>query len=194
MNISNESDLPLPILLNCWKHHAGFIKEQIHNINPDDKNGVKDILPDLLTIGESQMDLYLGELSPVIIALQIKNQLIKLKVESIKDYKNWILNEGKEYKIIHLPDDSVWTLRIGVNEKRYVHIHPARNSIHTIRIRAITLKTAIIVLSWIRISGGLFDDLKIINKVRKEFLNQPPLKKVYLEKGLAKLFRVLQLC
>ena len=55
--------IQLPLAFNCWKHHAGFIKKQI-DFYRGDKISVQELQKTLLVIGESQMDLYLGELSP----------------------------------------------------------------------------------------------------------------------------------
>jgi hypothetical protein len=193
MNKLKEPEIPVPILLNCWKHHAAFIRELINNLNKNSKSLIDNLLQSLLTIGESQMDLYTGDLSPVEIANQVKIKLLELSIHSIIDYKNWILSEGKEYKLIKLSDDSIWTLLIGVKEAKYVHIHPARNSINTIRVKATTLKTALLVLVWVKIYGGSSDNLEIINKVRYDFISEPPLKKISANKGLQKLIRVLEI-
>jgi hypothetical protein len=190
MKIIERSDPPLPVLLNCWKHHLGFIKEQIKTIRLRDSGSLEYIRQNLLTIGESQMDLYLGELSPAEIGKQVIDRLNESGIISFNNYKTWIANEGKEYRLITLDDDSIWTLRLGIDKKRYVHIHPARNTLNTIRVKATTLKTAIIALCWIKVYGGLYSDLEIINKVRKDFLSEPPLKNVSVNKGLIKLISI----
>ena len=182
-----EPVVPLPVLLNCWKHHLGFIKEQIKTIRFGESKSLDDIKQNLLTIGESQMDLYMGELSPAEIGRQVIDCLNESGIFSFNDYKTWIAKEGREYKLVTLNDDSIWTLRMGADKERYIHIHPARNTFNTIRVKATTLKTTIILLCWIKVYGGLYSDLEIINKVRKDFLSEPPLKNVSVNKGLAKL-------
>jgi hypothetical protein len=183
-------DIPIPVLFNCWKHHLGFIKERIQGIRPVREYFLEDILSHLLTIGESQMDLYLGGLSPTEIAGQVIKKINKFGVYLFVDYEAWVTNEGKDYKLITLSDKTIWTLRIGLDKERYIHIHPARNTFNTIRVRAMTLKTAILVLSWVKINGGVINDLTIINKVRKNYLSEPPVKNLSINKGLRKLFSI----
>lgn len=190
MKTIERQDLPLPVLLNCWKHHLGFIKEQIQKIQPGKRTNLQNIQRHLLEIGESQMDLYLGELSSAEIGRQVIDRLNEVRIFSFNDYKIWITGEGKEYRLITLNDDSIWTLRMGVDNERYIHIHPARNTFNTIRVKAITLKTAILVLCWIKANGGLYSDVEVINKVRKDFLSEPPLKNISVNKGLIKLFSI----
>lgn len=192
MIILEEPDIPQPVLLNCWKHHLGFIKEQIQKIIPGEEKCFKDIQNCLLKIGESQMDLYLGGLSPSEIAGQVIKSVKKDNIFVHNDYKLWIASQGKEYRLITLSDDSIWTLRIGADKERYIHIHPARNTYNTIRVKATTLKTVILVLTWIKINGGVLNDLTIINKVRKDYLSEPPVKNIAINKGLTKLFTIFQ--
>jgi hypothetical protein len=192
MKKSWELEIPIPVMLNCWKHHAAFIKKIIYNINPGAINNIEEFLPFILTIGESQMDLYVGNLSPYEIAVQVKNKITKLSINSKNDYQSWIINEGKEYKLICLSDNSFWALRIGMNNERFIHLHPARNSINTLRVRAATLKTAIVAMIWTRIHDGLAVNIEIINKVRKDYLSEPPIKKMSTNKGLLKLFSALE--
>jgi hypothetical protein len=50
------------------------------------------------------------------------------------------------FRIISLSDRSQWTLKFHDNPQRFVHIFPARNSQHTFRVKANTLKSALIYL------------------------------------------------
>lgn len=174
-----------PVKLNCWKHHARFIKEQIQLVKNEHE---LDSLPKLLLkIGESQMDLYLGEINPK----QVSDFIIDYLEENITfgypSYKKWICTGRKEYQLVTLPDSSIWTLRLGDEEERYVHIHPGRYSAYTIRVRALTLKTAICILVWIRINGGSLFDTSMVNHIRKKFLDASPLKSVPTQSGLGRL-------
>ena len=177
-----------PFKLNCWKHHAGFIEKQIKQIK--NKEELKSITSFLLKIGESRMDLYLGKLTPSEITGIMKKFLTRNKNFEYESYKQWLFSKGKEYMIITLPDKSTWTLRIGDQEENYIHIHPGRYSLHTIRVRALTLKTAICVMAYLNIHKNFSPDLELINNVRKEFLNAAPLKALYLTSGLGRLLNV----
>jgi hypothetical protein len=192
MKISVQPDIPVPVLLNCWKHHLGFIKKQINSIDSAEINYLDEIQNHLLKIGESQMDIYLGNLSPVEIADRVIKKVFNSGIFLINDYKAWISNDGKDYKLITLIDNSIWTLRIGVDKERYIHIHPARKSYNTIRVRATTLKSAILVFVWIKINGGSINDIKLINNVRKIYLSEPPIKNISGNKGLDRLFSIFE--
>ena len=178
-----------PINLNCWKHHAGFIKNQIESVQSiRDLDKLKAIL---LKIGESQMDLYYGNYSPSEISGQIINCLKQKKVFSFGLYKDWLTENKTDYQLLTLLDGSIWTLRLGENVERYVHIHPGRYSPKTRRVRALTLKTAIFTLCFERVSEQKSSGIELINQIRKKYLNEPPVKSVSRESGLGKLLELL---
>jgi hypothetical protein len=103
-----------------------------------------------------------------------------------------LCKEGNEYRLTTLPDKSIWTLRYGKDEKYYVHIHPARYSPQTIRVRSLTLKTAIAVLLFTEINGAHPFDIMVINKIRIDFLKASPINKISSESGLGKLILLLK--
>lgn len=179
-----------PLTLNCWKHHARFIKKQIKKIETEEK--LENITPLLLKIGESQMDLYLGKLTPLKLTAFTKNFLEKKKVFKYDYYKQWIVSEGNYYKMITMPDKSKWALRMGKNTNCYIHIHPGRYSQHTIRVRALTLKTTIIIMAFSNIHNKLFLNLELVNSVRKKYLNAAPIKSLSSTTGLQRLLNVFE--
>jgi hypothetical protein len=179
-----------PINLNCWKHHAAFIKKQIETVQSI--NELEKLESILLRIGESQMDFYYGKLSPTEISEEIIVLLKQNKIFFRDRYEEW-LNENKvDYRLITLSDKSVWTLRLGENVERYVHIHPGRYSPHTRRVKALTLKTAIFTLCVEKLGDTQLSGKELINDVRKKYLNEPPLKSVSGESGLEKLLELLR--
>ncbi|RKY90147.1 MAG: hypothetical protein DRQ13_12995 [Ignavibacteriae bacterium] len=186
--MEDNNKISLQFNLNCWKHHAGFIAKQIKQIKNEE--GLKNISSILLKIGESQMDLYLGKLTPFELTEITKKFLKKNIVFKYESYKQWLLSEDKEYRLITLPDKSIWTLRMGNQRKNYVHIHPGRYSLHTIRVRALTLKTAICVMAYLNIHKNFSLNLKLVNNVRKEFLNAAPVKSLSSTSGLRRLLNV----
>jgi hypothetical protein len=179
-----------PFKLNCWKHHAGFIVKQIKQIKNEEE--LKTLTSFLLKIGESQMDLYLGKLTPFEITGFTRNFLKENKVFKYKSYEHWLFSEGKEYRLITLPDKSTWALRRGNQKENYIHIHPGRYSLHSIRVRALTLKTAICVMAYINTHKNFSPDLELINNVRKEFLNAAPVKSLSSTSGLGWLIKVFE--
>jgi len=182
--------IKLPLTFNCWKHHAGFIKKQIEFYR-DDKISVEELQKTLLVIGESLMDLYVGELSPQKICDEIASNLKSIGVLAFKEYKKWLFEQGNEYKLVEISDNSVWALRLGKQEERFVHIHPGRYSPVTIRVKALTLKTAIAVLIKNYEKDFTLMDTLQINEVRKKILNSPPVKKVTSKSAVIRVINVL---
>ena len=172
--MDENSQISQPINFNCWKHHAGFIKKQIESVK--EIKELDKLKAYLLKIGDSQMDLYYGRYLPTEISDQIINLIKRKKISSQNHYDEWLKNEGKDYKLFELKDKSIWTLRLGETRERYVHIHPARYSPHTIRVKATALKTVILILC-LESFGELTDiDTESVNLIRKKYLNEPPLK------------------
>ena len=186
----SECKVPQPIKLNCWKHHLLFIKEQLSNKNKINSND--ELKKVLLLIGESQMDLYLGKLSPKQISLYILKELKRKDVFSAQKFLKWIINKGENYRKILLLDKSIWILREGNEKERYIHIHPGRHSPLSIRVKSLTLKSAIAVIKTFGVERSknlLLDD---VNSTRKEIINQPPLKSISAHTGQGKV--ILTLC
>lgn len=181
---------PLPINCNCWKHHAGFIAKQIISIKGfSDIDQLKTFMP---RIGESQMDLYFGNYSVEEISKQLLVHLQENKIFSSHDYQNWLGNEGKHYQLVELKDRSIWTLRLSESSERYVHIHPGRYSPHTVRVKAATLKTVIMILALGKLKGITAVNIETVNGVRKKYLNEPPLKSISKASALVRLLALFQ--
>ncbi len=180
-------EIPEPVILNCWKHHAGFIKSKINEYKGLSETDLEHIRKEILLIGDSLMDLYLGDLSPLEISGAIITKLDHQKVSGIENYGKWIRAEGKDYREVEIDDRSMWTLRFGETQ-RYIHTHPSRYSPHTIRVRSSSLKSAI--LFCILHGDEPSDILSHINGIRKEFLDLPPLKSLNSASALLKLVRI----
>lgn len=189
---SSEENIPIPILFNCRKHHKNFIREKISCYFEIGESGLEMLKRDLLQIGNSQLDLYLGKLAPRKISYQIKKKLKSRNLIEKESYVNWILSSRKQYRMISLSDKSKWTLRIGDDKSRYVHIHPGRYSINSIRIRALTLKTAIIYSYLKKIYLNDIDELRMLNDLRNKILDVPPLKTLSKSKSLIKTIEILR--
>jgi len=187
--MEEKTFIPSPVNFNCWKHHAGFIKKQIKSIR--EIEALDELKAYLLKIGESQMDLYLGKFSPEEISNQIITMLKREKILSLEHYKKWLFKDGKDYQLISLKDKSIWTLRLSENQKRYIHLHPGRYSPHTIRVKATTLKTAILVLCLEQVGEIKSFETETVNNVRKKYLDEPPLKSLSKASGLIRLIDLL---
>jgi hypothetical protein len=182
--------VPLQISLNCWKHHAGFIKKQIESIR--NINELEKLKTHMLKTGGSQMDLYIGKYSPQKIYNQILDTLHQNKIFESQQYKNWLLKEEKYYRHIELKDKSIWILRLGDDISRYIHIHPGRYSPHTIRVKATTLKTAVFLLFFEQLGEIKSFETETVNQIRRKFLKEPPLKSFASAYGLKRLIDLLR--
>ncbi|MGC8823871.1 MAG: hypothetical protein ACP5PZ_04660 [Bacteroidales bacterium] len=124
-----------PILFNALKHHLATIKYFVDNPPLQWRD-------ELVVIGHSLIDLYVGHMLEHQIIEETMKQLKQLNVLSLPLYETWIGSMG--YRLIHLSDGSIWTLRRSkANNLKYIHIHPARNSPFTLRVKSETIKTAI---------------------------------------------------
>jgi hypothetical protein len=139
------------------------------------------------------MDLYLGKLNPADISKQIIAHLKKAKILEPDKYITWLINDGYDYKLAQLSDNSIWTLRLSESKDRYVHIHPGRYSTQTIRAKATTLKTAILILCFEQATELKTVNTDLVNQIRKEYLNEPPIKSLSSASGLRRLVDLLRI-
>jgi hypothetical protein len=188
--VEENCPIPPPMNFNCWKHHAGFIKKQADSVK--EIKELDQLKVYSLKIGESQMDLYFGGFSPTEISEQILSSLHQNKIFNYEQYKSWLSKDGKDYQLVELKDKSLWTLRLGDDISRYAHIHPGRYSPYTVRVKATTLKTAILVLCSERIGEINTIETKTANQIRKRYLNEPPLKSISGASGLRRLVDLLR--
>ncbi|MGD8305690.1 MAG: hypothetical protein PVF17_03470, partial [Ignavibacteria bacterium] len=93
MKLDITCTIPVPVTFNCWKHHAKYLIANAKILNgrniPDQE--LKKIL---LQIGSSQMDIYLGDISPQIIGEEIIDKLKNDGLYFIEDYKSWLSENG----------------------------------------------------------------------------------------------------
>jgi hypothetical protein len=142
--------IPLPFLCNPLKHHLGFIKEYIDDkLKAGRESDKLSIIKDLKHIGGSLMDVYSGSLKTEHIIKEISGFLNVNRLTDRERFLKWAGNNPKDYKTITLSDDSQWILKYYNNEQRYVHPFPSRYSSHTFRIKANTLKSAILYVLFI---------------------------------------------
>ena len=189
MNKDNVSyEIPEPVLLNCWKHHAGFIKWKIREYKGDFEVSSVSLRKEILLIGGSIMDLYLGGLTPSGIAGSTMDFLRRMKVSDVKNFQRWVSSDGNDYREIVMEDQSKWTLRAGEMKSRYIHIHPSRYSPHTIRVRSSSLKSAILFCAISFPEPG--ESLDKLNLIRKQYLDLPPLKNINSESAIFKLVKI----
>ncbi len=146
----------------------------------------------LTTLGNSQMDVYTGALLPAAIAEGVAGYLSEYHLLEPGAYAGWLQTAGG-YRLVTLSDQSEWVLRWGEVPGSYAHIHPARYSPFSIRVKASTLKTAIVVCIWHRLSPHEQPHLTEINQLRRAWLQLPPMRSVEEAEGLRRLLTRLTL-
>lgn len=178
--------IPEPITFNPLKHHLNFIK---HKIKVWHKLEGMEVEKELLTIGNNLLDLYTGELNVMEICKEIQKYFTKNHVSNQDEFIRWL--KPYEYKKIMLSDKSVWIIKQGDNPERFIHIHPGKNSVHTVRMRATTLKTAIAIKFNRRIQNNNAPlNLAEVNRVRIEYLSLSPVKHLQPHKGISKVWQL----
>jgi ribosomal protein S18 acetylase RimI-like enzyme len=192
IKINIQDYLECSIKFNPWRHHKNYICKKIEDYSAQKDNSIKELKKNLVHAGNSQVDLYTGDLLICQITQNIAFELLKDNITNKNLYTNWLHRSGKDYRNVALQDNSLWTLRLSEEDEKFIHIHPSRHSLNTIRVRATTLQTAIAVSLISRIKAVSPTDVKIINEVRKQFFNQSQIKVVYKNSGLGKIISLLE--
>lgn len=137
--------VPEPFQFNPLKHHMIHIREFIAaRLSEEGKTDTKNFVRELKHIGTSVMDVYTGNLNVGNICREIQEFLVLGKLNSRNIFSEWTGTGSGDFRSVTLSDSSVWMLKYHNDEKRYVHIFPSRQSPHTFRIKANTLKSAIL--------------------------------------------------
>jgi hypothetical protein len=158
-----DFQIPEPILFNPLKHHLAFIRKFIDQKIENPGADRKDLVTNLKHLGTSVMDVYTGSLSVTNICNEIQNFLKEKKILSKDSFAKWAGINMNEFRLAELSDNSQWTLKFNDNNLRYVHIFPARYSQQTFRVKANTLKSAMIYNIMI---GNDFVTREALNKGR----------------------------
>ncbi|MDX8340215.1 hypothetical protein SLH46_13530 [Draconibacterium sp. IB214405] len=164
-------EIPLPIQFNPYKHHFRFLLSELENWYPDKPEEWR---PKIFLIGNNLFDFYLGLLSSEKIAVLCNEYFNNRNINNLQSFNTWM--GQRDWKKIQLPDESEWLIKRGNLEERYIHIHPAKYSKHTIRVRAATLKTVLVLCIYkIPISNDAAENLQKVNRLRNSVLNLSPI-------------------
>jgi hypothetical protein len=179
------------VLFNAWKHHAGWVRGRIASAAAEGDAGLKQLADEVIVTGTKLMDFYTGRLSSWELGERVVGQLRAADKLDHADYKPWVdAHDG--YVMLDVADDgSRWVLRLGDAAGRYVHLHTARYSPHSLRVPGVTLKTAILANALARLRGQDIADRNTVNDARKRFLNMPPVAKLTDDGGIGEVLRVL---
>ena len=161
--MNTDYQIPEPFLFNPVKHHLGFIKEFL-NLKIDSPGlDIQVLYHELKHLGTSVMDIYTGSLTVRSICSETEHFLLQKNLLNMESYSSWIGLKPDNRRIITLSDGSEWILKYHDKLKSYVHLFPARNSQHSFRVKANTIKSALIYNIIIGKDLVTGDDL---NKVR----------------------------
>ena len=163
-----------PVMFNTYKHHAGSLRARLGALAVGDPAGFADTLRAVDVLGTRLMDLYTGSATPRELSAWARDELAAAGRLDPEAYHAWIA-AGQGYAVLTHPDGSRWVLRAGDDAAHHVHLHPARWSPSSIRVKATVLKSAYAVLAYTRTHGGDPLDRATINGVRATHLGLPPL-------------------
>ena len=178
--------IPVPITFNTYKHHFQFLLKQIEVWQEQEWQQVE---AEIISIGENLLDFYTGDLTVENICTECLHYFKRNGIFSKGEFTNWL--NRHEYRKIKLSDSSEWIIKKGNDENRYIHIHPAKQSTHTIRVRAVTLKTVLAIMVKIsNISDNMHINLSNVNYIRSEYLHLSPVKSIQRDKGILRLWEI----
>ncbi len=181
---------PHPVLLNTWKHHAGWIRSRIGRAVAGGSAGLDALVHEMVVVGTRLMDVYTGEFTPAEIGAHVITHLQVADRLEFEPLSAWLQGQG-EYSMIELPDGSKWTIRLGPADGRYLHLHPGRWVPHTIRVQANTLKSAVMAHAHALLIGGDPTDIAIVNEARQRYLSLLPVRELTGNAGLGAVIAVL---
>jgi len=184
-----DYDIPEPFQFNTLKHHLLFIKEFIsirlyENKTPE----INSLVKELKHIGTSVMDIYTGSLTVSKIIYEAGFYLKSNNLGDESAYSEWTGKSFNDFRIISLSDSSQWILKYHDDRTRYVHLFPVRKSPHSFRIKASTLKSAIL---YYIITGKDFISREDLNKAR-ELLELSPVKNSAETNAITKMIEILR--
>ena len=164
------------IVFNSEKHHMQAIAKKLCEYVEEGENSLPALMIELVNKGvlrdsyNGVIDVYIGEFSVERIKSEITEFLGGKGLLEMEAYKAYLEREGQikrrgHYTSFELSDKTSMTMRLIESEVGFVHVHPGRYSPNTFRIKANTLKTAILArfLSLVRKKPMALD---IINEAR----------------------------
>jgi hypothetical protein len=182
------NEIPLRITFNPHKHHFRFLLDEIKRWKTLEWEIV---LNEILSIGNNLTDFYYGELPVKQICLETISYFTERGIDNKTLFLKWLNTSG--YNKIQLSDNSLWLVKEGNDNDRYIHIHPAKFSEHTIRVRATTLKTAIALrIGGVKIKEKTNENLPAVNQIRKELLGLSPVKSLHSDTGILRLWKFFE--
>lgn len=177
--MARETDIPLPVRFNPFKHHRNFILSILEGASPDVIIGLLD------PVCNNYIDIYTGTMTPEDICNAVIDFLKSNQVFHSDDFTRWVASKNG-YRQIQLEDRSEWVVRKGIEDERYIHIHPTRTGPFTFRFKGSTLKTIYLLKTIISGSRETLS-LEKVNLTRIQ-IGLPPVKKLDRSKGILKCY------
>lgn len=174
------------ITLNAHKHHFQFLVNKIELWKKSDWQQVE---PEILLMGENLLDFYTGNLSDEKIEYECFRYFFERGINDKNAFLKWLY--PADYRKIILSDSSEWVIKPEYDTEKYIHIHPAKYSPNTIRVRATTLKTVVaLMIENAAISAQINENLAMVNHIRAKKLQLSPIKSLQNGKGILKLWKM----
>jgi hypothetical protein len=155
-----------PFLFNPIKHHLGFIREFIfHKTDENSDTDNLSLIKELKHLGTSVMDVYKGPLTIDNICQEVEDYLDRKETILREPFSLWAGTNMNDFRVISLTDGSQWTLKYHDNNLRFIHLFPARGSQYSFRVKANTLKSALlynIIIGKDYISGNDINNVRIL--------------------------------
>jgi len=185
-----DEPIPHPVLLNTWKHHAGWLRRRVGRAVAGSAAGVAELAGELVVVGTRLMDLYTGARTPAVIAREALALLGADGLDTFEPLSASLAARGG-YAMLTLSDGSAWTVRLGPTDGRFVHLHPGRWAAHTLRVPANTLKSAVMAHAVAGLTGRSAADLDVVNEARQTYLGLLPVRRLDADGGLGAVIAAL---
>jgi len=186
MNRNGHVNTDYPVTFNAYKHHLKFLIEMTIAWQ---KLNWNEVVKELKFIGNNLTDLYWGDLSPDRIIYECYSYFKGLKISDESKLAEWLA--PLQYKKIWLSDGSLWVIKTGSDKRHFIHVHPAKNSPKSIRVRATTLKTVIALkVQLLKPENRVLYNLKTVNLIRTGIMGLSPVKSLDKGKGIDRLWNL----
>ncbi len=178
--MTGKTAISLPIRFNPFKHHRNYAMSMLKHTSTEELISMLD------TVCNNYIDIYIGDLTPETIGNEVVCILNSKHILQSDDFARWVASK-RGYRQIELHDRSEWIVRKSDETERYIHIHPARTGLFTIRFKGSTLKTVYLLRAQ---TGSLLalPSLGEVNRNRIE-IGLSQVKKLEQGKGILKCYR-----
>jgi hypothetical protein len=173
-------EIPFPISFNPLKHHLGEIIQFIRESSDQELHTM------INSINHNNIDIYSGDYNVREICEAVLARIKEIGFLEREKYISW-LGKKNGHQYISLNDESIWILLRGDDDKRYIHIHPAKFGPYSIRYKGTTLKTVYKLLSSFKHSGFM-PDLDTVNQARIG-IGLSPVKRLTAGNGILKCWK-----